>query len=310
MDRVQSMQVFVAVAEEEGFAAGARRVGLSAPSATRAINGLEAQLGARLFTRTTRRLHLTDVGRRYLDDVRHILTSLQAADDAARGAASAPVGLLRLTCPNEFGRIYILPILLDYLDEYPEMRAELVLLDRVVNIVEEGFDVALRIGHLPSSTLSAVKVGAVRRVVCAAPSYLERYGTPEVPTDLAAHRIVAINAVSSATEWRFGTDQQDAVRITPQLCVSTVAAGLDAARAGWGICRMLSYQAGRDVAAGHLACLLEDYEPDSMPIHLVHAEGRRAPAKVRSFIDFARDRLRADPVLQALSSSKGCGLSV
>ena len=307
MDRIQSLQVFVAVAEEEGFAAGARRCNLSPPSATRAINGLEAELGARLFTRTTRRLHLTDVGTRYLDDARHILSLMQSADDAARGAASAPVGLLRLTCPNEFGRIYILPILLDFLDLYPQMRAELVLLDRVVNIVEEGFDVALRIGHLPSSTLSAVKVGSVRRVICGAPSYLAKHGTPETPAELPAHRIVAVNAVSSATEWRFGADQQEIVRISPQLCVSTVAAGLDAARAGWGLCRVLSYQAGQDVAAGRLACILEDFEPESMPIHLVHAEGRRAPAKVRSFIDFARDRLRADPVLQALSSGRGCG---
>ncbi|NKW78928.1 LysR family transcriptional regulator, partial [Rhodobacteraceae bacterium R_SAG7] len=147
------------------------------------------------------------------------------------------------------------------------------------------------------------------RVLCAAPAYLERYGTPETPADLSAHRIVAVNVISSATEWRFGAQQEIAVRIAPQLCVSTVAAGRDAAREGWGLCRMLSYQAGRDVAEGHLTCLLEDYEPESMPIHLVHTEGRRAPAKVRSFIDFARDRLRADPVLQALSSSKGCGLS-
>ncbi len=302
MDHVQSMQVFVAVAETEGFASGARRVGLSAPSATRAINGLERHLGAKLFTRTTRRLHLTEVGTRYLDDVRHILSLLQTADDTARGAASVPVGRLRLTCPNEFGRIYIQPILLEFLDRYPQVQAELVLLDRVVNIVEEGFDLALRIGHLPSSTLLATRVGAVRRVVCGSQDYLDRAGEPKRPTDLAQHRIISIASVTAGQHWRFGPEQRDTVHVSPRLSVSSIAAGLDAARAGWGLCRVLSYQIAPDVAAGRLRTVLDNYAPDSMPIHLVHAEGRSAPAKIRSFIDFARDRLRADPRLQALSA--------
>jgi len=302
LDRIQSLRVFVAVAEEEGFAAGARRAGLSAPSATRAINGLERLLGARLFTRTTRGLHLTEVGSRYLDDTRHILSLLQMADDTARGAATAPVGLLRLTCPNEFGRIHIQPILLDFLDQYPDMRAELVLLDRVVNIVEEGFDIALRIGHLPSSSLVASKVGAVRRVICGAPEYFQQAGHPETPEDLAQHKIISVASVTPSIEWRFGRKDTRTVRITPRLSVSTVAAGLDAARAGWGLCRVLSYQIGPDLLSGRLQTVLEAYEQSSMPVHLVHAEGRRAPAKVRSFIDFARDRLRSDPGLQAVTS--------
>ena len=188
MDRLQSLEVFVAVAEAESFAEGARRLGLSAPSATRGVNALEERLGARLFTRTTRRVRLTDIGRAYLDDVRHVIAQLQMADDAAAGTAANPIGELRLTCPNEFGRIYVAPILTEFLDIYPNVTADVVMLDRVANLVEEGFDIAVRIGPLPSSGLSAVRVGAVRRVVCGSPAYFEKHGAPADPSDLNHHR--------------------------------------------------------------------------------------------------------------------------
>lgn len=297
MDRLQALEVFIAVAEAESFAAGARSMGLSAPSATRGVNALEERLGARLFTRTTRRVRLTDVGQTYLDDARHILAQLQAADDAAAGATTNPVGQLRITCSNEFGRIYVCPVLTEFLDTYPDVNADVLMVDRIVNMVEEGFDVAVRIGPLPSSGLSAVRVGQVRRIVCAAPDYLARAGIPQTPTALSDHQIVAATPVSPVSDWRFGHDMQHSVRVRPRLTVSSVAAAIAVAKQGWGLVRVLSYQVGPDLQEGSLQTVLEDHEPEPLPIHLVHVEGRRAPAKVRAFIDFAKDRLRQVAVL-------------
>ncbi|UIJ73462.1 LysR substrate-binding domain-containing protein [Aurantimonas sp. HBX-1] len=298
MDRLQSLKVFVAVAEAESFAAGARAVGLSAPSATRGINDLEAALGARLFTRTTRRVRLTDGGLAYLEEVREILAQLQAADDSVAGAARMPVGRLRLTCPQEFGRIHISPILTDFLDRFPDVKAEVLMVDRIVNLVEEGYDIAVRIGHLPPSSLMASKVGEVRRVVCAAPDYIKARGRPDAPADLASHRLIATSGTGATSVWRFGRDSETTVQIDPQLTITSVAASIEVARQGWGLCRALSYQVAADLNAGRLKLVLEDHEPNPLPIHLVHHEGRRAAAKIRSFIDFAAGRLRKNSVLQ------------
>ncbi|MCV6587348.1 MAG: LysR family transcriptional regulator [Marinibacterium sp.] len=297
MDRIQTLEVFIAVAEAESFTAGARAMGLSGPSATRGINALEARLGTRLFTRTTRRVRLTDVGEAYLEDARLILAQLQAADDAAAGAATNPVGQLRITCSNEFGRIYVAPILTDFLDTYPDVSADVLMVDRIVNMVEEGFDIAVRIGPLPASGLSAVRVGSVRRVICGAPGYFDRHPAPQTPEDLPQHQIVSAAPVSPVADWRFGADLERSVRVRPRLVVSSVAAAIAVARRGWGLCRVLSYQIGPDLEAGTLQTVLDPFEPAPLPIHLVHVEGRRATAKVRSFVDFAQHRLRAVPVL-------------
>ncbi|MDJ0919500.1 MAG: LysR family transcriptional regulator [Henriciella sp.] len=297
MDRIQSLEVFVAVAEAESFASGARALNLSAPSATRGVNALEQRLGARLFTRTTRRVRLTDVGRAYLEDARDILSQLQAADAAASGAATNPRGRLRITCSNEFGRLYVAPILTDYLDAFPDVTADVLMVDRVVNMVEEGFDVAVRIGPLPTSNLSAVRVGSVRRIVCGSPAYFKQNGIPQSPADLSSHQIVSAAPVSPGPEWRFGSDGRDVVRIAPRLKVSSVASAIEIVRQGWGLCRVLSYQVGPDLVSGRLQSVLENVEPDPLPIHLVHIEGRRAPAKVRTFVDYAKDRLRSISVL-------------
>lgn len=297
MDRLQSLEVFIAVAEEESFAEGARRLGLSAPSATRGVNGLEARLGARLFTRTTRRVRLTDVGQTYLEDARQVIAQLKAADDAASGSVTNPVGTLRITCSNEFGRIYVTPILTDFLDTYPDVTAHVVMVDRVVNMIEEGFDVAVRIGPLPPSGLVAIRVGSIRRIVCGAPNYFERFGRPGTPADLINHRIVVASPVSPSTEWRFGRDLSETVRLDPRLRFNSVAAAREVVRRGWGLTRVLSYQVGPELEDGRLQSVLEDFEPDPLPIHLVHVEGRRAPAKVRAFIDFAKEKLRGMRVL-------------
>lgn len=291
------LEVFAAVAEAGSFAGGGRATGLSAPSVTRGVNELEERLGARLFTRTTRVVRLTDVGQGYLEEVRSILADLQAADDLASGTAARPTGLLRVTAPVEFGRIHVAPVLADFLDTYPDVSAELLTVDRVVNLVEEGIDVGLRIGDLPPSGLMAVRVGHVRRVVCASPGYLKAHGVPKTPQDLAKHKIVSISSVTPNTEWRFGKEGHDVVRLKPRLHVSSIGAGLALARAGWGLTRVLSYQIGPDLQAGTLQTVLEPYEPERLPVHLVHQEGRRVSAKLRAFLDFARDRLRGVPVL-------------
>ncbi len=297
MDRIQALEVFVAVAEARSFAGGARKTGLSAPSVTRGINSLEERLGARLFTRTTRRVRLTDVGQAYLEDARQILEHMQAANDAAAGAATNPVGQLRLTCSHEFGRIYVMPILTEFLSIYPNVSVDVVMVDRIVNLVEEGFDIAVRIGHLPSSDLSAIKVGRVRRVVCGSPDYFARNGMPLSPEELKAHTTIAISPVSPSPEWRFGYGMDQVVRVDSRLTVSSVASGLEVSRKGWGLTRVLSYQIGPDLENGAMQTVLEDFEPEPLPIHLVHVEGRRAAAKVRAFVDLASQRLRAVAVL-------------
>ncbi|MDP0929834.1 LysR family transcriptional regulator [Paracoccus onubensis] len=292
MDRLQSLRIFVAVAEAENFAAGARAVGLSAPSATRGINALEAALGVRLFTRTTRQVRLTDVGQVYLQDVREVLAGLQAADEAATGAARTPVGQLRITCPQEFGRIYITPILTEFLDRHPGVSADVLMIDRIVNIVEEGFDIALRIGPLPSSGLAAIRVGQVRRVLCGAPGYFARRGCPQEPGELISHRLISVAPLDAGRQWRFGPGGEQMIKVEPRLSVSSMAAAIETVRRGWGICRPLSYQIAPDLEAGTLRTVLEDWEPEPLPIHLVHIEGRRAAPKVRALIDFAAERLR------------------
>ena len=189
-----------------------------------------------------------------------------------------------------------MPVLTAFLDHYPDVEAEVLMVDRVVNLVEEGFDIAVRIGALPSSGHAAVRVGSVRRVVCAAPSYLAEHGPPSTPSDLRAHRIAAIAPVSPSSEWRFGAKQDEIVKVRPRLTVSSVAAGIAVARSGWGLCRVLSYQIGPEMETSELKTVLTDHEPEPLPVHLVHVEGRRAAAKVRSFIDFAAERLRKIPV--------------
>lgn len=291
MDHLQALRVFVAVAKTQSFTAGARALGLSAPSATRAINTLEDALGARLFTRTTRRVRLTDVGHRFAEEVRDILAQLQSAEDAVSGAAATPVGRLRITCPQEFGRMYVALLVAEFLDAYPEITAEVLMVDRNVNLVEEGYDVALRIGELPASGLSATRVGTVRRVVCCAPAYLEAFGHPSVPADLVTHHRVVVTG-PALQEWHFGPDQSTVVRIHPRLTVNSVAAAIAIARQGWGLARVLSYQIADDLRKGSLVTVLTEDEPHPIPVHLVHPLGRKAPAKLRAFLEFSANRLR------------------
>jgi DNA-binding transcriptional LysR family regulator len=300
MDRFHELSVFVAVAEEGAFNAAARRLNLSPPAVTRLVTALEARIGARLFTRTTRRVAPTEAGRRLLADAARILAELDEAEASAAGAHQSPRGMLRVTAPVLFGQRHIAPILRDFLDAYPEVSATALFVDRVVDLIDEGLDVALRIGALPDSTLSAVRVGAVRRVTVAAPGYVAAHGMPATPDDLAGHRIVSPLTLHEATRWSFvAGGRSSIVHLAPRLAVNTMTAAIEAASAGWGITRALSYQVADALADGTLVEILGDREDRRMPVHLVHSEGRRAAAKIRAFVDLAAERLRADPGLLA-----------
>jgi len=298
MDRLHLMTVFVAVAEEQSFARGARRLGLSPPAVTRAIAALEERLGVKLLNRTTRFVRATDAGQRYLDDSRRIIGEVDEADDAAAGINAQPRGSLAVTAPALFGRMFVLPGILEFLARYPETEVSALFLDRVVNMLEEGLDVGVRIGDLPDSSLKAIRVGSVRRVLCASPRYLESHGSPDNLAELARHAIISSAAMGRSSEWRFGQGSDLAVaRIRPRLTVNTNDAVLQAALDGFGITRLLSYQVAAHVASGQLAILLPDQEPPPIPIHILHREGRYASAKIRCFVDLMASRLREDPAL-------------
>ncbi|TWB62306.1 LysR family transcriptional regulator [Nitrospirillum viridazoti] len=295
MDRWQAMRIFVKVAETESFAEAARHLHLSAPAVTRAIAALEEVIGARLFVRTTRSVKLTEAGGRYFDDCRRILADITEAEAAAAGSYATPSGTLTVTASLLFGQMYVLPIVTDYLDAYPAMTARTFFVDRPVNIVEEGVDVAVRIGRLPDSGFTAIKVGTVRRVVCGAPAYFEKHGVPSNPAELKDHRIAVSTSAWASPEWRFAGDQR--VVIHPTLHCNTNEAVIATAQAGWGLTRVLHYQVGPALLEGRLQVVLSEYEEPPLPIHVLYAEGRQAPAKIRAFVDRAVAALRGNRLL-------------
>ena len=295
MDRWQAMRIFVRVAETESFAETARHMHMSAPSVTRAVAALEDLIGARLFVRTTRSVKLTEAGARYFEDCRRILSDIAEAEAAAAGSYATPTGTLAVTASAMFGQMHVLPIVTEYLDCFPTMRARTFFVDRPVNIVEEGIDVAVRIGHLPDSGITAIKVGTVRHVVCASPAYLDRHGVPSTPADLRQHRVAASTSAWASPEWRFDGDQR--VTVDPVLQCNSNEAVIATARAGWGLTRVLHYQIGPHLLSGELQIVLSDFEESPLPIHVLYPEARHAPAKVRAFIDMAVTRLRENPLL-------------
>lgn len=299
MSRFHAMQVFVKVAEASSFAEAARQLNMSPPAVTRAVASLEDQIGARLFTRTTRTVKLTEAGTRYFDDCRRILADVAEAEAAAGGSYAKPTGALTVTASALFGQDYIAPILTEYIDQNPEVNVRALFVDRITNMVDEGIDVGIRIGELADSSFSAIRVGAVRRVVCGAPSYFERHGVPRHPSELIRHNIVVSTTSWASLDWRFGGRQKPVVRIAPRLSFNTYGAVLAAAKLGWGLARPLSYQIGQALSDGALRTVLAEFEDEPLPVHVVHPEGRRASAKVRAFVDLAVDRLRANPSIAA-----------
>ena len=292
MDRLHAMAVFAAVAETGGFASAARRLQLSPPAVTRAVAALETRLGARLLNRTTRSVSLTEAGLRFLDSTRRLLADLEEAERSAAGATSTPTGHLRVTAPVTFGRMHLMPVLAAYLRAQPRVTATLVTLDRVVNLIEEGFDVAVRIAQLPDSTLVARRIGEVRRLLVASPAYLVRHGPPQRPEDLRSHEVIGFEGMFASGEWRYVADGQPAaVNLAPRLTVNDALAAIEAAERGEGLTAALSYMVAPQLAAGTLVSLLEAFTPPAVPVQLVHPQSRLVAAKVRAFIDFAAPRL-------------------
>ena len=243
MDRFQELSIFIAVSEEEGFAAAARRLRMSPPPVTRAITSLEERLGVKLLTRTTRHVRLTDAGERYLRDARQILADLTAADDSASGTDSTPSGELALTAPVSFGKLHVMPGVVEYLQQYPLTRVSVALLDRVVNLLEEGFDAGIRIGELPDSSMRAVRLCTVRSIVVASPDYLKKHGKPKKPNQLNNHTIVTTALANLTSQWRFEQDGKSIpLKVKPRLSVTNVDGTIAAVSSGFGVTRLLSYQ--------------------------------------------------------------------
>ncbi|WP_372866491.1 LysR family transcriptional regulator [Pseudomonas sp.] len=298
MDRYQQMRAFQAVAEDLSLAAAARRLNLSAPTLTRAIATLEQRLGAPLLSRSTRGVQLTETGQRFALDCQRILHEVSEADESASGLHRQPRGRLTLATPLLFGQQVLTPILLDYLDAYPEVQILGQYLDRVPNLHEEGVDVAIQVGELADSSLYALQVGHIRHVVCASPAYLAAQGEPVTPQSLKARQIIHSSADTRLPEWHFQHNGRTlALNLHPRLSCATTQAAIAAACRGAGLTRCMSYQIHAQLQTGQLRTVLTAFELPSQPVHLVYREGRRAAARVRSFVDFAAAKLREHPAL-------------
>lgn len=295
MDRLQTMLVFVAVVEEAGFSAAARRLNMSPPSVTRAVSELEDHLGTRLFHRTTRSVELTEVGRTYLADCRHILLEIEEARNRAVGLQETPRGKVTVTASVLFGRMVVTPILLGLLDRYPEISVETLFVDRVTHLIDEDIDVAIRIAELPDSSLTAVRVGQVRQVLCASPQYLEANGVPRKPADLAGHATITFRHMTPNGEWLFRHDGKvSRHRVHSRLVTNAASTAIAAALEGKGVTRALSYMVAPELKSGALVTVLDDYEVPPIPVHVVHKELGHVSARVRTVVDYLANRLRRD----------------
>ena len=294
MDRLESMSTLLAAVEAGSLSAASRRLGMPLATVSRKVSELEAHLRTRLVNRTGRRLTLTDAGRSYVTACKRILEDIAEAERAAAGEYAVPKGDLIVTAPVVFGRLHVLPVVTAFLQAYPDIDIRLVLADRVVNLREDDIDVAVRIGELPDSSLVATRVGSVRRVVCASPAYFAARGAPEKPADLASHDCITFEGLTSPESWRFPAGKAtQSVAIHSRLAVNTAEAAIDAAVAGIGVTRVLSYQIVGAQRTGTLAVVLRPFEPPPLPVSLVYAGQGLLPLKLRAFLDFAAPRLKA-----------------
>ena len=293
MDKIVLMRIFVEAAESESFVGAGQRLDMSAPTVTRAIAQLEGSLGVRLFNRTTRRVRLTESGNRYYQDAKRILEEIEDVESALVGVYREPKGVLSVTAPVLFGRKYIVPILIEFLDRHPEIKVKAVFYDRVSNILDEGLDVAIRIGNLKDSSQFAVRVGNVQKVVCGSPDYLGKHGVPNHPGDLADHQIIQSSAVEPSTNWWFeSSGGKISVRVSPRLQFNQNESAISAVKSGCGITRLMSYQVGEEFQTGSLVRILQEHEAEPIPINIVYLEGLRASGKIRSFADLAKEKLQ------------------
>lgn len=293
MDRIEGMTVLLAVIDKGSLSAAARSMNLPVQTVSRKLADLESHLGTRLLTRTTRHLALTDAGIAYAAAAKRIVEAVEEAEREAAGEFVTPKGDLVVTAPLFFGRRHVVPIVSEFLALFPEINVRLVLGDRNVNLLDDQIDMAVRIGRLPDSGMIATRVGELRAVIAASPTLLERYGTPPHPEDLASLPCIAPDGPVSSTGWRFRDPDRGVfeVSITPRL-ITTAEAALEAAIRGVGLVRLLQYQADDAVRAGQLELVLESFELEPFPVHLVHAERGQLPLKMRRFLDHAAPRLR------------------
>jgi DNA-binding transcriptional LysR family regulator len=293
MNRLDSMSILIAVVDAGSLTAGARRLGMPLATVSRKVAELETHLHTRLLHRTTRQLSLTEAGNSYVAACRRILDDIGEAERAATGEYAAPRGELVVTAPVVFGRLHVVPVVAEFLAQYPEIDINLVLTDRVVHLMDEHADVAVRIGELPDSALMATGVGMVRRVVCASPAYLAAHGVPARPGDLAGHACITFEVLASLRAWVFGSGKSAlSVPVRSRLAVNTAEAAIAAAVLGVGLVRVLSYQVADALREQALRVVLEAFESAPLPIHLVHKGQAPLPLKLRAFLDFVTPRLR------------------
>ena len=298
MARLHLMSVYVAVVEAEGLAGGARKLHMSPPAVTRAVAALEERLGVKLLNRTTRYVRMTEAGQKYYEDAKRVIALADEADDAALGINAEPRGQLTVTASVLCGRLYVMPGIVEYLRRYPAVEVNALFVDRVVNMLEEGVDVAIRIAELPDSSYRALRVGSVRQVLCASPDYLDTHGIPQAPDDLLKHQIILARGLNPNNEMRFlqgGLPQT--VKLQPILSISDNDSAASAVMAGLGITRLLSYQIAEPLQTGKLKIVLSEFESPPVPVHILHREGRYSSAKIRSFVDLMVERLRAELAL-------------
>jgi DNA-binding transcriptional LysR family regulator len=291
MDRLGAMSVFVAVVSAGSFSAASRELRMPLPTVSRRVAELEAHVDAKLLVRGTRKLTLTEAGEAYLAACRRILEQVAEAERGAAGEYNTPQGELVLTAPVTFGRMHVVPVAAEFLAAHPEVNLRLVLSDRSLNIVDEHLDLAIRVGDLPDSSMVAVRVGAIRAVVCASPAYLKRHGTPKSLDDLGGHQCVTFSMLGSADSWNFPAG--NSIHVRSRLVASTAEAALEGALCGVGLTRLLSYQVADAVKAGRLVVVLRKYEAAPVPVNLIYVKERRLSGKLRAFLDFAAPRLRA-----------------
>lgn len=295
MDQLAAMRVFQAIADHGGFTTAARRLHMSPSKATRVVAALERHLGTTLLRRSTRAVSLTEPGRTYLAACRRLLGEIEEADRDAAGEALQARGLLTITAPVQFGRLHVAPVVFEFLDAYPEVRPSLQLLDRAMNLVEEGIDLAVRIGRLPDSSLVTTSLGEVRRVLCASPAYLSARGEPHTLDELGGHELIEMTGMAAFGHvWSFERNGRALdLRVTPRLSVNQTDVAVAAALAGRGLTLLLSYQVAEHLRRGRLRAVLTGYEPPPIPVNLVQPAARPPSAKVCAFVDFAAGRLRA-----------------
>ena len=293
MDRLDAMSTLLAAVEAGSLSGASRKLGMPLATVSRKVSELEAHLKTRILNRTSRRLELTDAGRDYVAACKRIIEEIEEAERAASGEYKAVKGNLVITAPIVFGRLHVLPIVTDFLKAYPDIDIRLVLSDQVASLLEEHVDIAVRVGTLPDSRIIASRVGSIRLVACASPAYVAAHGLPKKPSDLSSHDCITFDRLASASEWTFRSGKTNvAVVIRSRLTVNTAEAAIDAAIAGLGVTRVLSYQIADAKKDGKLLSLLEPFEPEPFPVSIVYDSQGLLALKRRAFLDFANPRLK------------------